>query len=168
MTLEERIARIEDLNEIRSLRNKYHHAVNSNTPESFAEIYTRDAVVYFDEFMKQEGLDNILAASRRLSDNAFVKQFLHNHEIELHGDTAKGYCYLDARYAADGESMIVAARYDDEYRRTEAGWRISMTRVNIIFSVPLSQGWANLDAAEIGRSRFAELARNLSETAAPS
>ncbi|HEY6870007.1 MAG TPA: nuclear transport factor 2 family protein, partial [Novosphingobium sp.] len=91
----------------------------------------------------------------------FVKQFLHNHEIALAGDTASGFCYLDARYATNGESLIVAARYDDEYRRTEDGWRISRTRVNIIFSVPLAQGGADPAASAVGQGHFESLARDL-------
>jgi ketosteroid isomerase-like protein len=164
MTLEERISRLEDIERIRSLRNKFHHFINEGLAHRFGEVYEEDAVVEFDDFMTQEGLANIIAAADQLSQ-VFVKQFLHNHEIELNGDKATGYCYLDARYAANGESLIVAARYDDEYRRTPAGWRISRTRVNIFFSVPLSQGWADASASEVGRRYFDNLARDMSAAA---
>ncbi|SKC01149.1 nuclear transport factor 2 family protein [Sphingopyxis flava] len=166
MTLEERISRLEDIEEIRSLRNKFHHFINEGLAHRFGEVYTDDAVVHFDDFMKQEGLANIIAASTELARQAFVIQFLHNHAIELDGDRANGFCYLDARYAANGESLIVAARYDDEYRRTPAGWRICKTRVNIFFSVPLAQGWADAAASEVGKSYFTSLAEEMSAAAA--
>jgi ketosteroid isomerase-like protein len=166
MTLEERISRLEDIEQIRSLRNKFHYFINEGLAHRFGEVYSDDAVVQFDEFMKQEGLANIIAASSKLTQQVFVKQFLHNHEIELHGDHATGLCYLDARYASNGESLIVAARYDDEYRRTDAGWRICRTRVHIIFSVPLQQGWADSGASEVGRGHFSNLARDLSAATA--
>lgn len=165
MTLEERVSLIEDREEIRSLRHKFHHFVNEGLAHRFGEVYTDDAIVEFDDFMEQRGLDNIIAAATQLSQQVFVRQFLHNHEITLNGDEGTGYCYLDARYAANGESMIVAARYDDEYRRTPAGWRISKVRVNIIFSVPLSQGWADASASEVGRKAFEDLGRDLSAAA---
>lgn len=161
MTLEERISRLEDIEQIRSLRNKFHFFINEGLAHRFGEVYSEDAVVEFDDFMNQEGLANIIEASGKLTRSVFVKQFLHNHEIELHGDTATGFCYLDARYASNGESLIVAARYDDEYKRTDAGWRICRTRVNIIFSVPLRQGWADPAASAVGQGHFENLAREL-------
>lgn len=163
MTLEERIGRLEDIEQIRSLRNKFHYFVNEGLSHRFGEVYTDDAIVYFDEFMKQEGLANIIEAATKLNQQVFVKQFLHNHEIEIDGDHGRGFCYLDARYANDGESLIVAARYDDEYERTAAGWRISQVRVNIIFSVPIQRGWADPDAAKVGQDQFRNLAAALSK-----
>lgn len=162
MTLEDRILRLEDIEQIRSIRNKFHYFINEGLAHRFGEVYTDDAVVYFDEFMKQEGLENIIESAGKVTQQVFVKQFLHNHEIEIDGDRATGYCYLDARYASNGESLIVAARYDDEYRRTDAGWRISQTRVNIIFSVPIQKGWADPSAGQVGQEHFRNLAREVS------
>ncbi len=165
MTLEDRVRRLEDIEEIRRLRNMFHYFINERQTYRFGEILCEDAVVYFDEFSRQEGLENIIAAAGNIPERVVLKQFIHNHQIELNGDTATGFCYLDARYGDKGESFIVAARYDDKYRRTEAGWKISETRVKILFSVPLQKGWADAGAGQIGRDYFRDLAREFSEPA---
>jgi hypothetical protein len=50
-------------------------------------------------------------------------------EIEISGDTARGRWYLQDRViVVDFSFMLIgAAFYDDTYRRTEDGWRISAT-----------------------------------------
>jgi catechol 2,3-dioxygenase-like lactoylglutathione lyase family enzyme len=66
----------------------------------------------------------------------------HNHAITLHGDTATGLSYLDARTITNGESCHVAARFDDEYVREAEGWRFRSLRRTLYFAVPLRDGWA--------------------------
>lgn len=50
-------------------------------------------------------------------------------EIEIDGDTARGRWYLQDRViVAEFSFMLIgAAFYDDTYRRTADGWRISST-----------------------------------------
>ena len=42
--------------------------------------------------------------------------------IRLHGDNADGYAYLEAKPVYNGESYVVAARYDDEYVKRNGHW----------------------------------------------
>lgn len=141
MTIEERIQRLEDIEAIRSLRHKFHYFVNERLPERAREIYTDDAVIIFDEFLRQEGIEAIIAAASRFPEDLLLRQYIHNHEIELDGDTATAYSYLDARYGQNGQSLIVSGRYDDKYRRTPDGWRICEVKVTLQFSVPIQKGW---------------------------
>ena len=143
MTLEDRIRRLEDIEEIRRLRNMYHYFVNEQQPERFREIYTADAVLEFDRHMKMVGLDAIVEAMTNVPERTLIKQFIHSHQVDVDGDEASGFAYLDARYGQDGHSLIVAARYDETYRRTPEGWRISRTSIDVDFSVPVQQGWAD-------------------------
>jgi len=142
-TLEARVARIEDREAIRTLRHTYHNILNERQLERWGEIYTPDALVVIDYAATWKGVAEIEAgfkiAARRLT---FLKQYLHNHEITLNGDTATAYAYFEARYVDDGESVMVAGKYDEKYLRTSAGWRITETKVTLDFSVPLSKGWA--------------------------
>jgi len=143
MKLEERIRRLEDIEEIRRLRNMYHYFMNERLPERFSEIYAEDAVLKFDEHMTVEGLDAIVRAMANVPERTLIKQFIHSHQIDVDGDEASAFAYLDARYGQDGQSLIVAARYDEKYRRTAKGWRISRTDIEVIFSVPVQLGWAD-------------------------
>jgi ketosteroid isomerase-like protein len=144
MTLEERIRRLEDIEEIRKLRNMYHYFINERLPERFRELYTDDAVLQFDEHMTIEGGDAIVKAMANVPEGTLIKQFIHSHQIDVEGDEASGFAYLDARYGQDGQSLIVAARYDEKYRRTTEGWRIAWTFIDVNFSVPVQLGWADI------------------------
>jgi ketosteroid isomerase-like protein len=143
MTLENRIRRLEDIEEIRRLRNMYHYFINERMPDGFREIYTDDAVLRFDRHMKIEGIDAIVKTMGNVPERTLIKQFIHSHQVEVNDDAAGAFAYLDARYGQDGHSLIVAARYDEEYRRTSQGWRISSTSIDVIFSVPVQLGWAD-------------------------
>ncbi len=71
-----------------------------------------------------------------------IVQFGHNHDVEVDGDVASGTAYLDARYAKDGRSLLVAGCYDDRGRRTDARWLISVSVLTIFVAVPPEAGWA--------------------------
>ncbi len=161
MTLEERIQRLEDIEAIKSLRNKFHYFINERMPERFRELYTEDAVVIFDEFLRQEGIEAIVAAASRFPKDLLLRQYIHNHEVELNGDTATGYSYLDARYGQNGQSLIVAGRYDDKYRRTPDGWRINEVKVTLLFSVPVQKGWGGPPEELIEQENWRNLAAKM-------
>ena len=143
MTLEDRLRRLEDIEEIRRLRNMYHYFINERQPDRFREIYTDDAVLQFDKHMTIEGIEAIVTALGNVPERTLIKQFIHSHQVDVDGDDASAFAYLDARYGQDGQSLIVAARYDEKYKRTAEGWRISWTTIEVIFSVPVQIGWAD-------------------------
>lgn len=143
MTLEDRVRRLEDVDAIRRLRNLYHYFVNENLPDRFREIYTDDGVMQTDDHMKFVGIDAIVEGFRKIPIyTPMVKQFVHSHEIDVDGDAATAFAYIEARYAQDGVSLMVAGRYDEKYIRTPAGWRITYTYGKVDFAVPVQVGWA--------------------------
>jgi len=144
MQLSERIQRLEDIEEIRRLRNMYHYFINENCPARFREIYTSDATLQFGDKMTWVGIDAIEAGFRAMPGRtSLIKQFNHNHQIDIAGDVASAFSYFEARYAtADKQSLMVAGRYDENYLRVSDGWRISKTFIHLIYAVPVDVGWA--------------------------
>lgn len=141
--LEARIQRLEDIEEIRRLRMKYHDFTNTSRFEEIPALFTEDANVDFGWISKAKGTEEIKELFARIPRNLpFLKQFIHNHLVDVDGDRASGISYMDARYAVDGESIIVAARFVEQYSRTEKGWLISDFAVEVYFSVPIEKGWA--------------------------
>jgi ketosteroid isomerase-like protein len=140
--LDQRLRLLEDIEAIRTLRMKYHQCVNDNKFADIEKLYTDDAVVVLTEGLSAHGRAEIIKLFQNLADNVqFLKQFIHNHLVEVKGDEAEGVSYLDARYANGGTSLMVAGRLRERYRRTEAGWRISETLVDIYFGSPVSANW---------------------------
>lgn len=153
-SLSQRIGRLEDLEDIRTLRNMYHYFLNERVLARLPEIYTADAIFEMDNELKWVGVKGIIAGLSEVFERVkFLKQFIHSHQVNLNGDTATGFAYLDARYALGDKSLNVAARYDENYVRTPEGWRINRTFVSLIYALPMDVGWAtdNLNNFSDGR-----------------
>jgi len=80
-----------------------------------------------------------------------VRQFIHNHVLKVNGDRATGYAYLEAKPVYNGESYVVAARYNDEYVKRDGRWRFTKMSLRPFFMVPLKEGWAGDDLLKMGR-----------------
>ena len=66
--------------------------------------------------------------------------FLHviaNHQVALTGaDTAEGSCYLvdfETASKSDPNPLLLLGLYHDRYRRIDGAWRISETRLDVIW-----------------------------------
>ena len=142
-TLEQRILRLEDIEAIRKLRSRYHFCLNEGRYAEIAGLFTEDAVVHLDYLAKYEGIAAIergfLAMGER--ERFFIKQFIHNHDVDVEGDRGTGTCYLEARYGRFGVSYVVAGRYDDQYARIGGVWKFRVMAVQLFYSVPNGVGW---------------------------
>jgi ketosteroid isomerase-like protein len=140
---EARLKKLEDIEEIRTLRMQYHYHMNEGGFIKAAELYTEDAYVDFESLADAKGRKAIGELFDRLEKNVtFVKQFISSHMVNVNGDEGTGVSFLDARYAQEGKSIIAALRYDDKYRRTPKGWKFTEMLVRPYFAVSLEQGWA--------------------------
>lgn len=141
--LEARLRRLEDIEEIRRLRMRYHDFINQQKFDQIAQLFTDDASLDFGYVAQAKGMAEIHELFVRMPSNlSMIKQFIHNHIVDVDGDVATGTSYLDARYAQDGESVMVASRFLETYKRLADGWKISTFQVEIYFSVPINKGWA--------------------------
>jgi ketosteroid isomerase-like protein len=143
MTLEQRIRRLEDIEEIRHLRNRYHASVNEGRYEQCRALFTDDAIVELGYLARYEGLDAIDRGFRGMGerDRFFIKQFVHGHDVAVDGDTGTGTSYLEARYGRYGVSYVVAGRYDDTYARIGGIWKFRSMIAEIFYTVPNAVGW---------------------------
>ena len=145
-SLDRRLRKLEDIEEIRSLRMRYHYFINEGHFDRFPEIFTEDGIVDFGHVGQANGAAEIGELFPKIPRSLdFVKQFIHNHMVDVDGDNATGVSYLEARYAKDGDSVMVAASFREKYRRTSNGWRIAETRLQLYFAVPITVGWAGRD-----------------------
>ena len=148
LELESRVRELEDLRAIQELRFGYHIAVNERQLDDIGALFSEDAEVDFGEIGAAQGRAAIAAFYRGVvGGSPFIKQFIHNHRIRVAGDEAQGLSYLDARTVRDGQSIMVAARFDDTYVREGAEWRFRSLRLTPFFVAPLSEGWADAGVA---------------------
>ncbi len=151
-TLEASVQRLVDIEDIRALRLRYHEYVNLNRAADIPDLFTDDAELDFGYLGRTRGRQKItkfFAALPVLLD--FVKQFIHNHVVEVDGDRATGVSYLEAKSVSRGKAYLVAGRYDDVCVRTPGGWRFASMKFEPYFTVPHDQSWAQEDVLQMGR-----------------
>lgn len=141
---DDKIQTLLDLEEIRNLRNLYSHCLDSNNVSALDEVFAADAVVEVTVGVMR-GLDEIrekLGEAFRLYDreNRGRYPFLHavtNHWVKITGpNIAQGRCYLlDLETASKPEPnpFLLLGLYADEYKRIDGAWRISRSRLEVVW-----------------------------------
>jgi len=160
--LEAKVAELYDREAIRDLRFRYHECINEAATAAIPDLFTEDGELEFGHLGRAKGREEIRKffgglGAPRATDGAprrglyRVRQFIHNHVLQVHGDRADGYAYLEAKPVYNGESYVVAARYNDEYVKRDGKWLFSKMSLKPFFMVPLKDGWAGDDLLKMGR-----------------
>lgn len=114
---------------IHDLKHRYCYTVDEAGPEEWVGLFTEDAEFTSARGETYRGKEELLAYKRRDSpadDWVSSAHMVSNPLIELDGRTASGRWYYVWLYENDaGEIGWGQGHYDDEYRKTDAGWRIS-------------------------------------------
>ena len=144
LTLEQRVQRIEDAEEIRRLRYLYCEYGNLYDAERFAALFAPDAIWDGgDAFGRQEGLEQIEQMVRDAGERIrFSAHYITNELIEVDGDSATGRWWLFMPCVLDGESTWLFATYDDEYVKLDGRWLIEKIVLDVKNFAPQDKGWA--------------------------
>ena len=152
--LEAKVQELNDREDLRRLRYRYHEYINEGKFADIVDLFTEDGELEFGPLGKAKGREQMLKffkalgpskskpAAARGPEFTFIKQYIHNHVVEISGDRGKGFSYLEARPLINGEAYMVAGRYDDEYVRVNGQWRFTRMNFTIHFAVPHKEGWA--------------------------
>ena len=136
-----------DKEAIRDLARLYAHHVWERDIAAVVDLFAEDGEMDTSLEAPIRGRAALLEAFQRLVGNADFQPFVHNHVIDLNGDTASGTCYVDLRATQEGRSMIGSGVYHDRYVRTAEGWKIQSRGLELRFLVPLDEGWAETSSA---------------------
>lgn len=126
---------------IEDLMTRYAVAHNITEPEMYHDVFTEDAqIVRPDGAVVLDGLEEILASVEtdiiRFNPDyepgkrtfGVMRHIITNVEIEIHGDTATGSCYLlntGFNETTQKPEIIAMGRYEDEYVKRNGRWLIS-------------------------------------------
>lgn len=150
--LEAKVQDLSDREAIRSLRYRYHECINNLDMAAIPDLFTEDAELDFDYLGKARGRVDLARFFGGVGNLlSFVKQFVHNHAVEVNGETGRGYAFLEAKTVSKGEAYFVAARYDDEYVKQNGEWKFCKMSLTPYFTVPFREGWAQEDRLKMGR-----------------
>jgi len=141
-SIEAGLRELTDREAIRDLARRYaHHVWRKEVPEAIG-LFTDDGEMDTGDAPVIRGREALIASYERMLGDAEFHPFVHNHVIDVRGDTATGTCYLDLRASQAGRSMIGAGYYDDRYVRVDGTWKFRSRKLTLCYLVPLREGWA--------------------------
>jgi len=133
MELEQRIARLEALEEIRELKHRYLNACDTKDVETIRQCFAPgDVFIDFGPLGSFTDRDSFVALFQKLACNERVIDVHHgsNPEIQLAGQndaTARWALYYFNQDRETGATMQLGGQYRDRYRRIEGKWLIVET-----------------------------------------
>lgn len=141
--VDKRVLELLDIEEIRKLRVRYSHILDSGRVEEFDKVFAEDGVVEVT-VGKMEGLAAIRTGLKdaytlfdyRKAQNYPFMHAVANHLIDVTGpDTATGSCYLldFVTGRAEGHPILLLGLYHDTYRKIGGAWRIVHTRLDVVW-----------------------------------
>jgi ketosteroid isomerase-like protein len=130
LSVEQRIARVEDCEAIRHLVARYCFAIDDRDLEVVGTLFAGDGRFRSrDGVMDARGRAAVLEQFEgRFAVLGLSNHFTHDHLIELDPadpDRARGLVSSHAEVVRNGQPMIVALRYADECRREDGAWRFA-------------------------------------------
>ncbi len=137
--LEARIRRLEDREQIKELVARYGFVVDNRDMEGIADCFVHDAwVLSKDGKHNSRGKEDVVNQYHgRFAVLGPTNHFTHNHVIwfdEHDPDHAFGLLNAHGEVFRNGEAMMSALRYDDEYRREGDGkWRFQGRMMSYIY-----------------------------------
>jgi uncharacterized protein (TIGR02246 family) len=134
-TLEDRLRRLEDLEEIRQLFVDYGHHLDAGDFEAYAALFADDGEVHLGPIGRAQGREAIVALMTRVRAGAARKSFhlVTNPIVRLDGDRATSeVLWTVIRPGADGGlEVAMFGRHHDTLVRERGRWRIQSRRGRI-------------------------------------
>ncbi|MAG34449.1 MAG: hypothetical protein CL908_26560 [Deltaproteobacteria bacterium] len=145
--VERRVRDVADREEIRELTARYCQNIALGDTEAIVALFASDGsiVTHFPGGSGQSDVVPTGTAELRETysdlDETALKPFIHNHVIEVDGDTARGFCSVDLRLVQDGQPYTGAGHYEDAYRRVDGQWKFQRRELFVFHWGPWSKGW---------------------------
>lgn len=136
VTLRTRVAKLEDLEELRDLKARYarctdenHHAPTHATAVAAADLFADDGILDLGPGAHYVGRPAILDAYENIfpTQTSWSTHYVTQPLIALSGATATGVwrflLYTQPKATPPGPVLVINGRYDEKYVKTSAGWR---------------------------------------------
>lgn len=148
MDIEARITRLEDIESIRQLKARYCEICDDNhNTDEIVKIFTEDGIWEGEGIGRAQGHEEIQALFQSFQKSiSFSQHMVQNPIIEVNGETANARWYFFGMftYYAKAQKRWQAARYHEDYEKTNGEWKIKHLRIaEPVVSARYETGWRN-------------------------
>lgn len=149
--LEQRLARIEAAEAIKSLKQRYARACDTQyDPQLISELFTEDGVWDGGErYGVHRGRKAIYDFFANVSDLVpWAVHYIVGPDVEMADDaqsaTGRWYLWQTCNHYIDGElvPVMIAGRYEDVYVKEDDGWKMKELHLRLEAITPQLEGWA--------------------------
>lgn len=132
----------EDELAVRALVARYCDAVSRRDVEAWAATWTPDCVWDLGGGRITRGrAATVEQWTTAIAKYPWVAQLAPTGIVETTGDTGRGsWWVLELNRVQDGSGALHLGHYDDEYRRTDDGWRFASRTFAMVYRGPLDPG----------------------------
>lgn len=156
MTIEERVQRLEDIEEIRQLQAKYQRCLDTRDFDGVADCFAEDVVsAYGNGTMAYEGKENVLAFLKKVMTRHIPSTHLiHGGEIDVEGEFAHAKWYLEdyLNHRIFLLKLHGAAIYDVDYAKHDGRWQIRKIGYTRCYEYFAFRGFLNI--LTLGKTTF--------------
>lgn len=131
MKMSQKVDWLYDRAQIGDLLHRFAYYLNTKRWQDWIELFADDGVLVLPDRTKGKATLIADGGPKGLLDLHATHYISSNHSIEIDGDVARSHSYLLAVHVvdpADQKSGWMVGSYDNEYRRTEEGWRIARAK----------------------------------------
>ncbi|MFI0419766.1 nuclear transport factor 2 family protein [Spongiactinospora sp. 9N601] len=151
--LTKRVAELEAVRDLTSLRAEFHRCLNNKEWDALAALFTDEAHLDYGEYGQAHGSKEVRDYYGRLLEqirdmrNATaiaLKNFVHGHQVRvLDGETATGVCFFEEQIRFNKDSMAFSSigQFSDEYVRRGDRWYFAKVVLDHYWVVPDNDGW---------------------------
>jgi hypothetical protein len=146
--LEKRVKLIEDIEEITKLKARYCNYVDggwdrpTHDYDGVASLFVEEGVWEAIPTIHAETREGIREYFKRAQDISLAFHRITNPIIEVDGDKATGNWHvLVALTHPNGKAVWIGGIYNDEFARTDEGWKFQKLSFTFALNVPYEKGW---------------------------
>lgn len=144
-TLENRVKRLEDIEEIKRLKAGYTYYADQWKYKELSDLFSENIKVDFGPLGIYQGKKEVMKFYEETVPGllSFMMHTLHNPIIDVNGDKATGlwYWHLSGTHRPSQTAVWAAGKYEEEYRREHGRWKFSLMKVPILYFTTFDEGW---------------------------
>lgn len=144
-SIERRLRVLEDIEAIRTLKANYLARCDAKDPAGMRACFVDGPVaIDYGVIGRFDRADALVDIFRQVGCHDYMVEMHHgvNPQIQVDGDSARGTWGLHYQLINTRENSLtqLGAYYEDEYRRTPDGWKMSATRCVVTSTLVLQLG----------------------------